>query len=47
MNKLTIVPTVKFYPDGRTYTGRPKELMFVPDRKFKVVDIKVKGGKVE
>ena len=47
MNKLTIVPTVKFYPDGRTYTYKPKELMFVPDRKFKVVDIKVTGGKVK
>ena len=47
VNKLTIVSTVKFYPDGTTNTYKPRELMFVPDRKFKVVDIKVTGGKVE
>lgn len=40
VNKLTVVATVTFYPDGRECSYRPRELMYVPDRKFKVVSVK-------
>lgn len=47
VNRLTITPTITGYPDRRTWTYNPKDLMYVPDRKFMVVDVKVTGGKVE
>lgn len=46
VNRLVVIPTVHFN-DGHHHTYSEKELMFVPDRKFRVVDIKVKGGKIE
>lgn len=46
VNKLEVVPTITIYPDKSVYSREPIQIMFVPDRRFRVVDVKVNGGKV-